>query len=251
MKKVELRVELIGNAYIGTSGWTYEAWKDGFYAGLPRKDWLRYAASRFTGLEVNGTFYHQLQKSVFTNWKNATPPEFRFTIKAHRYLAHVKRLEAPQKSFDQQRKAAAGLGNKLAAVLWQMPSNLRRDDDRLEHFAKLLKSWPETRHALEFRHSSWFNDEVAKRLEAHQLAVCQSDAPDWPLWNAITTDLVYVRLHGHAVTYVSAYGSRSLRPWADRIRRWRAERRDVHVYFDNTDAGNAPRDALALIKLAK
>jgi uncharacterized protein YecE (DUF72 family) len=239
---------MIGNAYIGTSGWSYEAWSNGFYSGVPKKDWLPYAASRFTGLEVNGTFYHQFPRSVFEGWKNATPPEFRFTMKAHRYLTHVKRLEVPRKSFDEQRRAAAGLGDKLAAVLWQLPGNLRRDDDRLERFARLLRSWPETRHALEFRHPSWFDDEVARLLQLHHLAVCQSDSADWPLWDAVTTDVVYARLHGHAITYISPYGARGLRPWAERIRGWLAERRDVHVYFDNTDAGNAPRDALALLK---
>jgi uncharacterized protein YecE (DUF72 family) len=236
-------------AYIGTSGWSYDFWKDSFYRGVPRKDWLRHAASQFTGLEINATFYHQLRKSAFENWRAATAPQFRFAMKAHRYLTHVKRLNPPRQSFDQQRRAAAGLEDKLAAVLWQVPANLGRDDNRLEHFARLLASWPETRHALEFRHPSWFHEDVARLLGQHHLAVCQSDAADWPLWDAVTTDLVYVRLHGHEMTYLSRYGTRGLRPWAAKARGWLAEGRDVHVYFDNTDAGHAPNDALALLKM--
>lgn len=240
---------MAGNAYIGTSGWTYDFWKDSFYLGVPRKDWLHHAASRFTGLEINATFYHRLKTSTFENWREATPPEFRFTMKAHRFLTHVKRLKPPRKSFDEQRQAASGLRNKLACVLWQVPANLHRDDERLRHFVRLLDSWPETRHALEFRHPSWFHEETARLFGEHRLAVCQSDAADWPLWDAVTTDLVYVRLHGHEVTYASRYGVRGLRPWAVKARRWLTEGRDVHVYFDNTDAGHAPQDALALLKM--
>jgi uncharacterized protein YecE (DUF72 family) len=241
---------MTGNVYIGTSGWSFDSWSD-FYAGVRKKDWLRYASSRFTGLEVNGTFYHRLKRSSYERWRDETPPQFRFAIKAHRYLTHVKRLEAPRESFEQQRKEASGLGEKLAVVLWQLPANLHRDDDRLKYFVGLLDWWPETRHALEFRHPSWFHKDVARLLKRRGLAVCQSDAADWPLWDTVTTDLVYVRLHGHEVTYVSPYRPRELREWVERIRAWSAEGRDVHVYFDNTDAGNAPRNALTLLRMIR
>ena len=123
--------------------------------------------------------------------------------------------------------------------------------ERLQVFAKALKSWPQARHAIEFRHDSWFDNEVAACLRAHRLAICQSDAADWPLWDAVTTDMVYVRLHGHAVTYVSAYNTRELGQWARRIRRWLRQNRHVHVYFDNDALGAAPRNALELIALVR
>jgi uncharacterized protein YecE (DUF72 family) len=103
--------------------------------------------------------------------------------------------------------------------------------------------------AIEFRHPSWFDDDVAACLQDRGIAVCQSDSADWPLWDAVTTDLVYVRLHGHTVTYASGYSDRELRSWAGRVRRWRRERRDVHVYFDNDAWGYAPRDAVKLIDM--
>jgi uncharacterized protein YecE (DUF72 family) len=105
------------------------------------------------------------------------------------------------------------------------------------------------RHAIEFRHESWFDAEVAALLAEHRIAVCQSDAADWPVWNAVTTDLVYVRLHGHLATYASAYSEAELRAWARRIGRWLRERRDVHVYFDNDAFAHAPRNATRLIAL--
>lgn len=109
-------------------------------------------------------------------------------------------------------------------------------------------AWRKPRHASDFRPPSWFCNEVAACLAAHRIAVCQSDAAGWPCWDAVTTDLVYVRLHGHAVTYASGYTEGELRAWARKVRRWR---REVHVYFDNDARGEAPRNALRLIALLR
>jgi uncharacterized protein YecE (DUF72 family) len=103
------------------------------------------------------------------------------------------------------------------------------------------------RHAIEFRHESWFDDDVAECLREHDLALCQSDAADWPRWDAVTTDFVYVRLHGHALTYGSKYSNAQIDRWASRVKRWLREARDVHLYFDNDAFGHAPRNALRLI----
>jgi uncharacterized protein YecE (DUF72 family) len=121
--------------------------------------------------------------------------------------------------------------------------------ERLHRFARALKSWPQARHAIEFRHESWYDDEVAACLRAHRVAVCQSDAADWPMWDVVTTDMVYVRLHGHDVTYASSYSDKALSQWSRCIRRWTREGRNVHVYFDNDAFGAAPLNALRLIEL--
>jgi len=234
---------------IGTSGWAYDAWAGGFYAGVPRAKWLAHYARHFDAVEVNATFYHALQPATFAGWRAATPRGFRFAVKASRYLTHIRRLAFARSSLLAQREALAPLGAKLAVVLWQLPARLQRDTARLARFLRMLGAWPRVRHAVEFRHSSWFDDEVARLLEKHRIAAVQSDAADWPRWDAVTTDLVYVRLHGRRETYRSAYSSRELRVWAKRIRRWRAEGREVHVYFDNTDAGHAVENALALRRL--
>ncbi len=233
---------------IGTSGWNYADWQHNFYAGVARKDWLRFCAQRFTGIEVNTTFYRLQDLRTFARWREETPPDFRFAIKANRYLTHVKRLLDPAHPVQQERERAEGLGEKLAVVLWQLPGSLPKDLQRLERFAHFLDDWPDTRHVVEFRHPSWFADDVAACLRAHRLAVCWSDAADWPLWQAITTDLVYVRLHGHTQTYVSSYDTASLDTWAGRVCGWLNEQRQVHVYFDNSAAGAAPQDALRLLE---
>jgi uncharacterized protein YecE (DUF72 family) len=238
-----------GRAFIGTSGWNYDAWCDGFYPSDRREDWLRFCATRFTGIEVNATHYRLQSVATFRRWRDATPPEFRFAVKAHRYLTHNRKLNDPVGPIRLERSRAECLGAKLAVVLWQLPENFHRNVERLAGFARALRLWRRPRHAIEFRHPSWFDAEVAACLAAHRIAACQSDAADWPLWDAVTTDLVYVRLHGHQLTYASDYSESSLAIWARRVRRWTREGRDVHVYFDNDAFGNAPRNALRLIQL--
>src|SRR5207247_10904557 len=148
-------------------------------------------------------------------------------------------------------ESASPLGKRLAAVLWQLPEACRKDIKRLETFLQALRHWKSTRHAIEFRHKSWFDDEVAECLRKHAMAVCMSDAPDWPMWDRVTTDLVYVRLHGHTRKYASSYSKPALRKWMTRVRRWLNENRDVHVYFDNDAEGAAPKNALTLLEMLR
>lgn len=240
-----------GCAYIGTSGWSYDSWRDGFYRGLPRKNWLRFCAGRFTGIEVNATFYRLQDRKTFRRWRDETPADFRFAIKGNRFLTHNKKLADALPAIRIERDRAAGLGNKLAAVVWQFPESFHKNMERLQEFARALKSWRAVRHAVEFRHDSWFDNEVAECLRAQRLAVCQSDAADWPLWDAVTTDMVYIRLHGHAATYASSYSTGELEQWAKRLRDWLQEGCDVHVYFDNDALGAAPKNAQELMGLVK
>jgi uncharacterized protein YecE (DUF72 family) len=240
-----------GSVYVGLSGWAYDHWRDGFYKGIPSSQWLRYCAERFDALEINASFYRLQKAQTLKKWSAQSPGDFVFSLKAHRYNTHVKRLRDPEQGVVTERDNARPLGSKLKVVLWQLPGNFRIDLARLDAFCKALGRWRSVRHSIEFRHRSWFNDEVAALLRQHRVAVCQSDAADWPLWNAVTTDLVYVRLHGHSHTYVSRYQKGSLQGWAQKIRRWQREGRQVHVYFDNDGKGAAPYDALRLISLLR
>ena len=240
-----------GRAFIGTSGWIYDSWRDDFYQGRPTRDWLRFCAARFTAVEINATHYRLQSVATFRRWRDETPPGFRFALKAHRYLTHNKKLSDPLGPIRLERERAAGLGDKLAVVLWQLPRNFHRNLERLAGFARALRAWRRPRHAIEFRHPSWFDDAVAACLRAHRIALCQSDAADWPLWDAVSTDLVYVRLHGHEQTYASSYSEAELRVWARKARRWMREGRDVHLYFDNDAYGDAPRNAARLIALVR
>jgi uncharacterized protein YecE (DUF72 family) len=116
-------------------------------------------------------------------------------------------------------------------------------------FAHALERWPTVRHAIELRHKSWFTREIGDVMRASNIAVCMGDAPDFPMWREVTADLVYVRLHGHTRKYHSSYSEHSLQRWAADTKRWLAEGRDVHVYFDNDAEGHAVRNALRFAEL--
>ncbi|MDQ3370448.1 MAG: DUF72 domain-containing protein, partial [Myxococcota bacterium] len=236
----------MARVYVGTSGWVYPGWREHLYADAPVRRWLEIASTAFTALEINGSFYTQVKPETYEKWRRETPEGFRFAFKGHRFVTHYKRLKQCDESIVRLRDQAKGLGDKLAAVVWQLPSNFGVDLARIDDFARALRLWPEVRHSLELRHRSWFVPAVAERLHAAGLAVCMGDAPDFPMWREVTTDLVYARLHGHTRKYASSYSVPHLRRWADDIRRWVAEGRDVHIYFDNDAEGHAVRNALTL-----
>lgn len=229
--------------YIGTSGWTYPHWKECFYNGIRRTDWLPFYAEKFSTVEVNGTFYRLQNSKTLQKWYNETPAEFRFAIKANRYLTHNKKLIDPERSIQIEKDHALALQDKLAVVLWQLPHSVSLNMDRLSGFVQALKQWPEARHAIEFRHPSWFIDETADCLIAAGISVCLSDAGDWPLWGRVTSDLIYIRLHGRPVTYATCYTQEALQQWAERIDNWLGQDKQVYVYFDNDSACAAPINA--------
>jgi uncharacterized protein YecE (DUF72 family) len=235
--------------FVGISGWNYPEWQDGFYAGVPRRRWLEHYASHFAAVEVNATFYRQLKPETVRRWHDATPADFRFAIKGHRFITHIKRLKDAADPLRRQRDVAAPLGGKLRVVLWQAPAALARDLPLLEGFARTLQAWPEVRHVIELRHRSWFDDASAACLAAHGLGAAISDAARWPRWDLVTSGLAYLRLHGRPQTYASAYDDQALGAWAAQVRAWRAAGSEVHVYFDNTMAGAAPADAVRLLAM--
>jgi len=242
----------MAGVYIGTSGWQYRAWKDDFYKGVKAKLWLEHISSRLNAVEVNGTFYRLQKREAFESWVQRTPEDFAFAIRGHRYTSHNKKLLDPVDSIRKQVEPALGFGDKLRAVIWQTPPFFSIHLKRLDEFLKALtEEWPGPRHAFEFRHPSWMVDEVAEVLAKHRVANCISDAGTWKRWDAVTADLVYVRLHGTPHTYWSGYDAEALQQWAAKVCRWQAEGREVHVYFDNDAQGRAPHDAETLMSLVK
>ena len=163
---------MTGSVHVGTSGWSYDAWKDAFYAGVPRRKWLAHYASEFSTVEINATFYRLQKITTFQNWYATTPVGFRFAIKANRYLTAFRQLRDPARSIALERERALGLAEKLAVVLWQFPATLARNSHRLEVFAAALLDWRDVRHAVEFRHPSWFVPHTRDCLHEHGLAVC-------------------------------------------------------------------------------
>ncbi|MET9630419.1 DUF72 domain-containing protein [Lentzea sp. NPDC006480] len=224
---------------IGTSGWRYPEWRDGFYRNVPQRRWLSHLASHVGTIEINSSFYRLQPPSYYQKWVAETPADFVFAVKGSRLITHLKRLrhiEEPLKTF----LDSLALGPKQGPLIWQLPPSLRFDRGLLQDF---LAALPPARHAIEPRHESFRTNAYFDLLHAHNVAHVVSDAPTFPCIEAVTADFAYVRLHGHDELYISSYDDEQLDQWAQKIRDWD---RDTYVYFDNTMKGAAPRNARTL-----
>lgn len=281
---------------IGISGWTYAPWRGVFYPkDLPQHRELNYASCQLNSIEINGSFYSLQTPSSYRKWYEETPDGFVFAVKGGRFITHMKRLRdirVPLANF-----FASGvleLKEKLGPFLWQFPTQFRFDREKFETFFKLLPRTTEDaaklarsrdermkgrsslkahaelplRHAVEIRHESFASREFVDLLRAHDVALVFADtAGKWPYLEEVTSDFIYVRLHGDEELYVSGYTDSALDWWADRIRAWSKgsqptdakvldgsprpkarNSRDVFVYFDNDVKVRAPIDAMNLAR---
>jgi len=232
---------------IGCSGWSYQHWKGRFYPGrAPESGWLGLYAETFDTVEVNATFYRLPLRSTVAGWAARTPRTFLFAVKASRYLTHVKRLRELPAGLARLEERIAPLreADKLGPVLWQLPASFRRDDVRL---AETLARLPDGRHAFEFRHPSWFDDDVYALLREHRAALVVADRnglPEAP-W-VDTAGWWYVRLHHGRAGRRGNYSPAELERWAERLR---GRSGDAYVYFNNDWEGFAPQNAATLRSL--
>ena len=232
--------------HIGCSGWNYRDWRGAIYPeGLPARRWLERYAELFDTVEVNNTFYRLPSQSAVESWVEQTPPGFVIAVKASRYLTHVKRLREMTRAATRYFKAIKPLADspKLGPVLWQLPANFKRDDERL---GEALQELREGRHCFEFRHPSWFVPEVYELLRRHRAALVIGDDPERPFQShEITTDWTYVRFHRGNRGRRGNYSERELEDWKRRIAAWRADV-EVFAYFNNDWEAFAPRNAMWL-----
>jgi uncharacterized protein YecE (DUF72 family) len=262
---------------IGISGWRYEPWRGVFYPeGLAQRRELEFCALHFSTVEINGSFYSLQRPEYYEEWYRETPPGFLFSVKGSRYITHLlglKNIEKPLANF--YASGILNLKDKLGPFLWQFPERFHYKPERLEPFFELLPRNTEQalslarrrdarmvgrsrlaidanrplRHAIEIRHPSFVNDAFTALLRKHGIGLVVADtARKWPRMFHVTSDFVYVRLHGDVKIYTSGYSERALASWARRIRAWDADGRDVYVYFDNDVKVKAPFDALNLMR---
>lgn len=264
---------------IGISGWTYAPWRGTFYpSGLPQRRELGYVADRLTSVEINGTFYALQRRSSFEAWVAAVPADFLFSVKGTRFITHMKKLSdiaVPLANF--YASGVLALGSRLGPFLWQLPPNLGFDAGRMTTFfdqlprtaaaAAVLAAGhdarvPEDRallqapdpalplrHTVEVRHESFRSPAFYELLRAHDVGLVVADNPGkWPVIEEVTTDFMYVRLHGHDELYASGYSEEALDAWAARVLSWAAAGQDVYVYCDNDAKVRAPYDALGLLE---
>ena len=235
---------------IGTSGWSYDHWEGVLYPpGLPLHDRLARYADEFDTVELNASFYRWPKDATFAGWRRRLPPGFGMSVKAPRGLTHAKRLYAPEVWSERIARSWHELADRREVLLVQLRPDQERDDARLDWFLRSLPGW--VRVAVELRHPSWQDEAVFALLERHGAATCVMSGADLPCVLRATAPFVYVRLHGpdHHHLYAGSYSDDDLRWWADRIREWAGDGRDVLAYFNNDGAGNAVRNARTLRRL--
>lgn len=286
----------MGAIRIGISGWRYKPWRGDFYPdGLKQKDELCFASRAVSSIEINGSFYALQRPESYAQWYEQTPDGFMFSVKAPRFITHIKRLrevEAPLANF--LASGVLGLKDKLGPVLWQFPPSFRFDPALFETFLAQLPHDSEhalqlakgcearmdgrsllqidrkraLRHAVEIRHESFVDEAFVALLRKYRVALVVADtAGKWPYREDLTSDFMYLRLHGDAQLYTSGYTDAALRRWKRRVEAWsnggqpddaqlisgksaaRRRSRDLFCYFDNDVKVRAPYDARRLIDM--
>ena len=231
------------NLYVGTSGYAYKEWKGRFYPeALPAKRMLHYYGEHFRSVEINNTFYRMPTVARLQAWADEVPADFRFVLKAPQRITHQHRLVDADEDVGYLLDVAGMLGPRLGALLFQLPPNLKKDVARLDAFLALLPTSP--RAAFEFRHASWFDDEVFALLRAQGAALCIVEAEgglDVPV--VATADWGYLRLRR------PDYGEAELRAWAAQLRQqgWQ----DAFVFFKHEEAGRGPQLAQRFLELVQ
>ncbi len=229
--------------HVGTSGYSYKEWKGNFYPeDLPAKEMLSYYSRRLPAVEINNTFYRLPQATMIENWKEQVPDEFRFSIKATQRITHIKRLNNVVEETKYLLDTSGLLGERLGVVLFQLPPNMKKDSGRLKLFLELLPS--DARAAFEFRHETWFDEEIFDLLRNKVCALVVSDTDDKPLSEIISTaGWGYLRLRR------TAYDENDLADWMKRVedQKWK----DAFVFFKHEDEGIGPKLAAQFLKLSE
>lgn len=230
--------------YAGTSGYSYKEWKGSFYPqALAAKDMLPYYAAKLPAVELNNTFYRLPQPGMIESWKTQVPDDFRFTVKASQGITHFRRLKDAADATKRMLDIVSGLGDRLAAVIYRLPDDMEKDLKRLESFLKHLPPNPPA--VFDFRHPSWFDDDVVQLLRSENRVLCVSDMDELPAARQIhrTAAWGYVRLR--RVRYSTA----DLRGWISRMKDqdWTT----AFVFFKHEDGGTGPRLAAEFIDLTK
>lgn len=234
--------------YIGTSGWSYKHWEGPLYPpGLPQNERLAFFSKHFSTVEINNSFYCLPKKETFVKWRTTVARDFIFAVKASRFITHVKKLndvEEPVKKFLENAKE---LESKLGPILFQFPPRWKLNLTRLSQLFEILP--PILEYTFEFRHPSWFCEDIYQLLIKNKAALCLADSPHWPCKLKITTDFTFIRMHGGKMLYGSNYSSQELKSWARKIKNYTEKGIKTYVYFNNDAYGYAIKNANQLIKI--
>ena len=242
--------------FIGTSGWSYGHWDGVFYPeDLPYKEKLKYYSRHFRTAEINYSFYHLPQRQTFKNWREQTPDDFVFAVKASRFITHIKRLKGVKQALATFLENALNLKEKLGPILFQFPPSFKATEEnikRLEDFLKIYRGQTSVNlFVFEFRHESWFTKKVYGLLKKYKAALCIADSPRYPKEVRATAPFVYIRMHGSQGLFSSKYTKKELVDLAKHIKKFLKQKKDVYVYFNNDAYGFAVENAKELLRMMK
>jgi uncharacterized protein YecE (DUF72 family) len=241
--------------FIGTSGFSYPHWeKEVFYPkNLQKNKKLEYFSNCFNTVELNNSFYHLPKLETFSNWKERTPEEFIFSVKASRYITHVKKLKDCKEPWNNLLERAKHLSPKLGPFLFQFPSSWRKNVKRFKDFLSVInKDNSDLKFAFEFRHLSWFSSEIYNIFKDYNnMSLCISDSPAWPSVDKLKGSFVYIRMHGRNRLYGSSYTKEELKNLARKVNNYLDKESEVYCYFNNDAKGYAVKNAKELLSILK
>jgi uncharacterized protein YecE (DUF72 family) len=231
--------------HVGTSGWHYDHWKGPFYPDeVTGGDRLEYYAKRFRTVEVNSSFYRLPEVRTLRRWRETVPRGFAFSVKASRYITHVKKLKDPGDTLPPLLNRIESLEDSLGPVLFQLQPSWKCDHERLGSFLGALPR--DFRYVFEFRNPDWFNERTLELLSQRGAAFCIFEIGDVESPRRITSEFTYIRLHGPGKPYQGSYTTGALSGWADAFSSWAGGGTEVFCYFDNDDSGYAALNAAEL-----
>ena len=232
--------------YIGTSGWHYDHWRGVYYpVGLSKPKWLQFYARQFNTVELNNSFYHLPSEKAFSTWRESVPDNFVFAVKVSRFITHIKRLKNLGSAVQNFLSRATFLQNKLGPLLYQLPPNMKRNDEVLESFLSSLPQ--EYQHVFEFRNESWIDESVFRILKQYNAGFCAFNMPDFNCPLVATSNFAYIRFHGSGNLYSSCYSDGEISQWAERIAALGKNLKAVYVYFNNDAEAFAVKNAIILL----
>jgi uncharacterized protein YecE (DUF72 family) len=230
---------------VGTSGWYYDHWKELFYpAALAKSKWFEHYAGHFDTVEINNTFYHLPKEQSVQRWHDLAPKGFLYAVKANRYITHIKKLKDSVEPLQRFFERVNLLKRTLGPILYQLPPSVHKDLSLLEAFVKLL---PKSKTAVfEFRHKSWYSDDIFSLLRKLGVGFCIHDMPGKESPRIVTADIIYIRFHGTTGRYAGSYPKSQLQDWAKWLREQAKTARGIYAYFNNDIGGHAIKNAKQL-----